>query len=175
MSYQKRFTGLRAGFVTAAARVKDGTVRAWRLNNGLKVGDGGEGEQRRYSLADAARLTLMKALTEDFAMSAASAAFLVNMAHQRIGLLGHLAMYRLDHPEQGAPAVQSIMVAASTDGTKPPEFFLPEELAGLDRRRSHELRIDLGLCLESALDMLIIATGGSTGTLDTSDVEALAA
>ena len=175
MSYKQRLNGLRAGFVMAAASVKDATVRSWRLNNGLKLGLGaGEGEQRRYSLSDAARLTMMKKLTEEFAMSALAATFLVNMAHQRIELLASLAIYKLDHPDQGVPAVQSIMVATSADGTKPPEFFLPEELAGLERQRS-ELRIDLTAIVETARYMLILATGGSTGSIDTSGVEALAA
>ncbi len=168
MLTSKRLTDLRAGVATVAAGVKDSTVRAWRLNNGLKLGlTSGEGEQRRYDLADVSRLLLMRYLTDEFTLSATGAAFLVNYAHSRIALLTHQELYAIDHGEAypGDPA--SIMFATRADGTIAPTFYTPKDLAGIERPAvGLELRIDLKAIVCDARDRLTLATGGFHGNLE---------
>jgi hypothetical protein len=156
---------LRLAPVVRAACVKEGTAHAWRTRNGLVLGnDGVQGGNRRYDLADAARLTLMRFLTERLAMGAQTAAMVTNSAVQKIALLAMHEFYRIDYPEFPRRAEEPDrywMVLDRLDGTHPPEFFLEDHLAQLNRERILEVRVQLNDLVEYARDSLVSAVGGS--------------
>lgn len=166
MVKSQHLQNLRFGPIAKAAMVKEGTAHAWRAKNGLVLGrESATGGNRRYDLGDAARLMLMRFLTERLAMGAQAAAMVTNSAISKIALLAMHEFYRIDYPQiprKVDGADRYWMVLDRLDGTHPPEFFLEEQLLQLNRERILEVRVQLNELVEYARDNLVNAIGESS-------------
>lgn len=152
---------LRAGPVMRAGGVKDGTVRAWRMNNNLTVGrEPMGGGYPRYDLADAARLTMMRYLMERLQMPAQAAATTTNAAHSIFALLAMHEFQAIDCPEGAARPERYVMVLDRVDETFAPEIY-PEDRLAARGSRILEVRVQLNELVELARDNLVAAIGES--------------
>lgn len=148
-----------------AAGVNAGTVRAWRANNNLRVGTVRPGRNyRTYELSDVARLSLMRLLTEDFSVSANSAAMLTNLAYRPLQLL---ANHKYVEAERGKPSDTPepayVMFIETTDGTRPPTIYEADRLpfGSEGTGWTAELRVDLKRVVDRALFDLRLALRAS--------------
>jgi hypothetical protein len=159
-----KLQNLRLGPVLHAAGFREEgapRVHAWRTNNHLRIGRHVPGGNRRYDLADAARLFLMYSLSERYTVPAQPAVDLVNQAFEQIEQLAECHYRMIDTGEQIEVKRWAIEVY-STDGSLRPEIELEEVLAQSDAYSDLYIRpprIRLYRFVEAAREKLASAIG----------------
>lgn len=158
---------LRLGPIMKAAAFPDAEaskIHAWRNRNGLRLGvDMGAGN-RRYDLGDAARLLLMRQVTEQLLMPAQAAVDLVNAAHKTITLLAGHEYYVIDFLKQVPDVGDWAIDVHRADGSLRPEIRDESVLAKSDADLSVAIRparVRLNRIVEWARNGLIDAVGGN--------------
>lgn len=142
---REQLQNLRGGVVYEAAGVNANTARAWVDSNGLQIGfRESEAAHPRYDLGDAAKLTLMRMLTCQFAMRAGSAARIVNAVQGEIAMVANSEILRVTG-EEVAPFPYCIVSLSGVSNFHKPVVRTPEEHARALR--------DQAIAIETVIDL----------------------
>ena len=165
----EKLTKLYGTIIYLAGGVEGRTTRAWVGINGLKLGDREERDRGHplHGLPDAARVLLMRFLTQRLAMKAQAAADITNASSETIELICDHELASIDNLGRRPTAPRYILSFDRVDGMHRPTIarFDDEAVANKSRGPIMETRVELREVVRMARDNLVSALGFSTKDL----------